>query len=214
MERQLQERLIGAAVLFVIAVIMVPAMFSGAPSHEAALPQDALAPGQLKTYEIDLQASSVAGSDEVAKIESPAAEPRDEITAPITDERADKTELASVPASAASSSSAVSASAVTKAVAPETIKLAQAKPDMAGDKAAGAGRFAVQVGSFGAQDKATQIAARIKSLGLSASVTPIKAGGKTLYRVRTGGFSERAAAETALKKIRSSYPEASIVPLG
>ncbi len=199
--------------LFVIAVIMVPAMFSGAPSHEAALPQDALAPGQLKTYEIDLQASSVAGSDEVAKIESPAAEPRDEITAPLTDERADeqpdKTEPTSVPASAVSS-----ASAVNKAVAPETIKLAQAKPDMAGDKAAGAGRFAVQVGSFGAQDKATQIAARIKSLGLSASVTPIKSGGKTLYRVRTGGFSERAAAETALKKIRGSYPEASIVPLG
>ena len=75
------------------------------------------------------------------------------------------------------------------------------------------GSWAVQIGSFGTKDKAQQVAGKLASIGFKASVTPVKTGDKTLYRVRTGAIAERAAANSALKKIDAAFPGASVVPL-
>lgn len=178
--------------------------------------------GMVKTYEIALQAGGA--------ISSPASEPESESESPPLNIEPPAAvpvgESPEVPASAhsqvaassaapvsregqapsASSSSAVSVAASSRS-SERTVPSRQPVSAASSDP----GRFAVQVGSFSSQDKAQQIAANLRSLGVSASVTPVKVGSKTLYRVRSGSVQGRAAAESALRKVRASYPEASIV---
>jgi DedD protein len=227
-DRQLKERLIGAAVLIAIAVILVPEMFSGSRQRSAATVPDSVNAGQLKTYQIDLQASSLdAAAPQATAVEPPAPTPQDEspmalnsqlpapVTAAIAPSRAPSRASSSAASTSSSSSVAVVSNhaAVSSAASSRTVATpGPSKPDTEKPKVA-AGRWVVQIGSFGAADKAQQIVARIKTQGFAASITPIKAGGKTLYRVRTGVLAERAAAEAALKKLKTSYPDASLVPL-
>ena len=70
----------------------------------------------------------------------------------------------------------------------------------------------VQVGSFGTREKAQQIVGTLKSRGYSAFTGPVTVGSKTLYRVRVGAATDRPSAEGLLQKLKSSYPESSVVP--
>lgn len=222
MERQLKERLIGAAVLLTAAVVMVPEMFSGPRSRpSAAAESESANSGQLKTYRIELQ--SQPPSTTAAAIDEPAERPQNETSsaassnAPMTTAEAgsssssssSQTALASVskPALPAKSVESVESEKSTdKPVSKPTGKPAEAiaKPTVDG--------WVVQVGSFAAQDKAQSIAKTLKSQGYSAYVGPVNVGNKTLYRVRVGAAAERPAAEATLRKLKTTYPAASVVP--
>ncbi|HEX2583540.1 MAG TPA: hypothetical protein VHL14_00290, partial [Steroidobacteraceae bacterium] len=77
MERQLKERLVGAAVLIAVAVIMVPEMFSGSGSHES---ENSKPPGnessassdsgQVKTYRIELQQREGSAASSVNSVQA------------------------------------------------------------------------------------------------------------------------------------------------
>jgi DedD protein len=213
-ERQLKERLIGAAVLVAIAVIMVPEMFSGPRSHQE-LASDAVAPaGQLKTYRVELQAAPHAATQSSVSpvappVEAPAEHPQNELTS----SSASSSSLA-----ASSASSAVSSAAAAKAV--ET-KLNEARPlpaksvetkSAASSAVWASTTWVVQVGSFGTREKAQQIVAKLKSQGYSAFTGPVTVANKTLYRVRVGAATDRPSAEGLLQKLKASYPESSVVP--
>ncbi len=241
-ERQLKERLIGAAVLLAAAVVMVPEMFSG-PASRPVVPETEVAPsGQLKTYRIELQsAQSVEAT--TAPVEQPAPEP-DMPVAP-----GEPAELAASSSSAAASASdgaamssarstEVLASVVSRPAAqpvekpiekpmakpaepvrppstetsPKTtvVKLPASSAMAQSDKSGAA--WAVQVGSFGTQEKAQEIAGKLKAQGYPAFVGPVKVGSKTLYRVRVSAGSERAKADATLQKLKAGYPGASVVP--
>lgn len=218
MERQLKERLIGAAVLVAVAVIMVPEMFSGSGSRPASTAATATPVSQLKTYRIELQSSRQPETPPQPPVAAPAERPQDELPAAPSHESAagesSSTPAAVEPAQAAStppvtvaaSTSASSATFPAKplASAPET----HAKPAGVAAEA----NWVVQIGSFGTQDKARQIATQLKAQGHAASVGPVSVNGKTLYRVRVGAAAERPAAEAALQKLKSAYPGASVVP--
>jgi DedD protein len=226
-ERQLKERLIGAAVLVAIAVIMVPEMFSGPRSHsEVAVDSASASSGQIKTYQIELQSAHSGAATSLAAVQEPvaqpAAQPRDE-TPPANERDGVESSGASSSASAApvanpprivtsSSVSAANESAPTapKPAAkpkPESVAETSAKPAMTNKQD---GEWVVQVGSFGGEDKARQIVAKLKGQGQPAYLGKVTVGGKTLYRVRVGTMPSRAAADAALQKIKASYPEASV----
>ncbi|MGE0189858.1 MAG: SPOR domain-containing protein [Steroidobacteraceae bacterium] len=212
MERQLKERLIGAAVLIAIVVILVPEMFSGSPRTTDPDTPDVVNSGQLKTYQIDLQASSVTAppvEEASPLVESPMPEPVSELQSSAS-VAAVTVEASNVEASSSSTSSSShsSTSRSTSVAASQP-----AVPTVSTSVNNRAGNWAVQIGSFGTQDRAQQIVAKLKSMGVVAAITPVKAGGKILYRVRTDGLAERAAADNALKKIRATYPDASVVPI-
>jgi DedD protein len=216
-ERQLKERLIGASVLIAIIVILVPEIFSGSrPRPDGSSTQDEVNPSQLKTYQIDLQSASEntppsePEQQAAQTVEPPAPEPR----LPIQDEPPQQS-LPSAVVAAGSVGSAAAVSATRAASSTTSRQQASSASQSAASHlpvASAGGRWAVQIGSFGAQARADQIAAKLKSMGYAASVTPIKASGKTLYRVRTGSLAERAAADIMLKKIKMSFPDASVVP--
>lgn len=211
MERQLKERLIGAAVLVAAAVVMVPEMFSGPRSHsEQAVASSSAGSGQIKTYHIELQSAHSAESTPVAVVEAPAPQPRDEATAPALVNAAESSSAASVSSQPPSIPEPVAPAA--KAVTPIAPAPSEAPVKASPGAKPAEGDWAVQVGSFAAQDKARQIVGKLKDQGYPAYLGTVTVGGKTLYRVRVGAMPKRAAAEATLQKLKSTYPGASVVP--
>ncbi len=213
--------------LIAIAVVLVPEMFSGSPSRTRETPAaDTANPAQFKTYQIELQPGSVV---------APPVQQAPPVVVAATRQSESSSEASSAPAessaSAAAQSSSQSSSQVRSSAAASSLasssqhssssvsSAAQKQPAIAPvspvnvTKKTDSGQWAVQIGSFGTKDKAQQVAGKLASLGFKASVTPVKTGDKTLYRVRTGAIAERAAANSALKKIDAAFPGASVVPL-
>ena len=230
MERQLKERLVGAAVLIAVAVIMVPEMFSGSGSRESAAPGSTTPgatasdagqvseSGQVKTYRIELQhRDTVSVSSESAAQASPV----------IADTRADaaaaNTPVAPPTAMAVSSSSVAHASASSStasiahpvpAVVASVRSSASSSAQMPTVANAATGTWSVQIGSFSTESAAKQVQANVKSEGFTAFLSSVDVGGKTLHRVRVGAFADRDAAQAALNKLKRTYSQAAIVSPG
>lgn len=66
------------------------------------------------------------------------------------------------------------------------------------------GDWVVQVASFGSQDAANQVRARLEALGHIVARDEIVRGQSLLYRLRTGPYPSRAAAEQALGQISAT----------
>src|SRR5690349_16782600 len=146
MERQLKERLVGAAVLIAVAVVMVPEMFSGSGSHEvenhktsSSEASDSSESGQLKTYRIDLQQRDTASPTQMAESSSSSR--------PVSLVDSGQRNVANVNAAHASSSAA---HATTPPATPSD------------------GGWSVQLGSFGAEANAKKIVADAKAHGFLA----------------------------------------------
>jgi cell division septation protein DedD len=69
----------------------------------------------------------------------------------------------------------------------------------------------VQLGSFSSKATADKLAKDWDAKGLQAFVMPVKSGNNTLYRVRLGPFSDRGAADDALRKTGSQVAGAAVV---
>lgn len=201
--------------LLAAAVVMVPEMFSGPPHPPAQLAGDtAASSGQIKTYHVELQSGDSAGVAPQSSIEPPASQPVDEVPTPPVDSAA--TESATAPEmTEVMSSSSASSSVPSREVAP-VVAAKPVAPPKAPDVATtpqGAGGWAVQIGSFGTQDKASQIVSKLQRQGYPAYLGTVTVSGKTLYRVRVGSMPARVAAEATLQKIKADYPGASVIPL-
>ena len=66
------------------------------------------------------------------------------------------------------------------------------------------GDWVVQVASFGSQDSANQVRARLEALGHIVARDEIVRGQTLLYRLRTGPYPSRTAAEQALAQISAT----------
>src|SRR6056297_689710 len=66
------------------------------------------------------------------------------------------------------------------------------------------GDWVVQVASFGSQDAANQVRARLETLGHIVARDEIVRGQSLLYRLRTGPYPSRAAADQALAQISAT----------
>lgn len=221
MERQLKERLIGAAVLVAIAVIMVPEMFSGPHPHtETAANSASASSGEIQTYRIELQSahSSPALAPEV--VQQPAPQPRDEVPAPVAESPV--TDSSSGSSASAKSTSSESIAGASSASSRSSNEPPRTRPDVKPKPAAAEsssnpvsakpdGEWVVQVGSFGTEDKARDIVAKLKGQGFAAYSGKVTVSGKTLYRVRVGATTSRAAAESSAQKIKATYPAATVV---
>lgn len=240
MERQLKERLIGAAVLVAVAVVLVPEMFSGSASRVASATQTAAvnlaaetdsstSSGQLKTFHIQLQDRDIATAPVAAPAASSAAaaetsEPDASApTAAATNAESLAMNNSSASASSASPSTTAAKGNVLKGSISVASNVATSKPSEAVSVKAepinkpaptDAKGWVVQIGSFSAEAKAKQIAASLKAKDYPAYSGPVTAKGKTLFRVRVGPLAERAAADELLKRLKGEYRDASVVPQG
>ena len=191
MERQLLERMIGAGVLLVALVVVVPAILDGRRAGEvepeapvaAPEPPDNGAPMRQITIRPDQQADAPPIARDAVETpaepepEPVAAEPEPE-PEPVAAEPEPAVEPE--PPAAPPRTEPPAAAKAEPEPAPEPVK-----PVVPPTPSIAAG-WVVQLGSFSSRENAQGLANRTRERGFDAYLMPIERSGKTLYRVRVG----------------------------
>ncbi len=198
MDAALRQRLIGAAVLILLAVVFVPMLLDGPPSQ-----------GEAQEVSLDIPPRP----HETRRL--PVDPDQTPTTAPATIDRSQPTApLADIP----TQSPSPSAVGLVPVVPPPTPTPAP-KPDRPPAAAPAApvvaavdepgGRYVVRFGSFGDRSNAERLVNRLNAAGIGSAVEPVTSGSRTLQRVRSKAMADRTAAEKVRLQARKALPEVS-----
>jgi cell division septation protein DedD len=208
MEDALKARLIGATVLVVLAVLLIPELLSGRKPAEPAAAQAGAGRG-TRTFTIELDgASGSPVATQVARSPAPTTAPAP--LSPPGSEAAQVAGEASAPAAAPQPKPAAAAPATAPEPRPEVV--AGPAPEPAPVQVIPArGGWAVQVGAFGSAEAANKLVSQLQSADFAAYVAPVSRSGKTLHRVRVGPVTERAGAEALVPALKARGLPATVV---
>lgn len=186
MDRQLAERMVGAACLLAVLVLVVPAILDGNPDSGATITHPAVEESlDLRTHTIRLdgaeRAPPVPTPRQVAPIPESAVQ-----SEPVPPPSAD-------PPAASSSSQAL-----------EPVPAREPVRPLAQEALAGSGDWVVQLGSFSRRDNADRLAAELQRKGFSVSVQGGGGSSGTLFRVLAGPGANRAAAEALAGRLAAA----------
>lgn len=193
MDRALKERVIGAAVLVVVAVLIVPVFLDG-PSGDAVNVQESIIlPGQdgegvrQKTIVLERDRDQpVPAARETTPLKTPTKEPQKAAT------------VAAKPATKPAETSATKPAPVA------------AKPTR--EVQSTTGMWAVQLGSFSNQANAERLAADLRKEGYAAFLSQLQTGSQKLHRVRVGPQKDRSSAESMASKLSAKGHKGQVVP--
>jgi DedD protein len=216
MEEPLKARLIGASILVLLAVALVPELLSG-PKNSAG---GAAAGGakSTRTVTIDL-GGAVADGARLEPGPETAAAPATTATLPTVASPAPAPALAPAPAAEAPVASApeeqpaVTAKAEAPPVRTPETRPAAIEPEVQASVPA-KGTFSVQVGAFGSEATARKLVADLEADGMPAYIAPLSKSGKTLHRVRAGPVPDRAAADKLAARLKARGLPVSVVSGG
>jgi DedD protein len=205
MDDALKARLIGAAVLVALAVLLIPELLSGRKQESAtAAPQVATARG-TRTFTIELAGGSqgstlteTPSTAPAAPLPVPQAAEAGPQPAPVTESQPERV------AQAAEPEPSPPATPAAKTPVPEPVS---APPPAIPAR----GGWAVQVGAFGSAASATKLVNQLQEAGYKAYVSPVARGGKTLHRVRVGPEAERSEAESLVAGLKVRGLPATVV---
>lgn len=185
MEIGMKERLIGAVVLVVLGIIVIPFFLKGSSpdsgvSQSVTLPpSDSTAPQQQYTLALS-PATAAAG-----------------------------TPLAPAAATAASQQPVLNPAPAQKPVVHDIPR----KPAPAAEAPAPRGKWTVQAGSYGSEANAGKVVSALAQQGFHAYISRFIKGGHIFYRVRVGPYADRAAADKAVAAVgRAYHGKAEVVP--
>ena len=187
-DTQLKQRLTGAAILVVVAVLLIPELLTGPKLSsdkpaEMSLPAAAAGDGApLRSYDIHIGDSANPSSSVVR-------EP---------------------PAEAPSVATQALQPPMARAVVPAPAKspVVTANDTSAPSQKSG---FAVQIGSFASRDSAERLAADLRRSRFSPYVSAVRTGARELYRVRVGPVADRLAADALAKQLAATGKTGSVV---
>lgn len=208
MERRAKERLIGASILVVLVVLIVPELLSGpkppAPPAAVLPAPSAATPDPVRTVTVDLATSKSTSADaDTAPVD--AAAPAS--AAPAS--AAGVAETASTPASSPLPGTGDAAAHRADAKAPS----APSRPLDSSPAAPISSRdWAVQLGSFANRGNAENLVHQLKAQGFQVYDSATGAGRAQRFRVRVGPLPDRAAAERTIAKLKALKHAASVVP--
>ena len=126
-----------------------------------------------------------------------------------------RTAHADKPTRAATEKSVKSAAAEKSAKSVKSAKSTGTGKSGAGSAAGAASEtgWAVQLGVFASKDNAERLALEVRVKGFKASVSPVRSGGRTLYRVRVGPAADRSAAQELQSRLKAvGRPVGTVVP--
>jgi cell division septation protein DedD len=233
MDRSLKARLIGASLLVLVVVLVVPELLSGRKAATTETPGAAdttLNNGPTRTYTIELgEAGSAAAADanlprpympesSPLAAERPAraqASPsdRDDTAAarpPVASTAA--REVAAPRGTKPATAGSERGSGRTDTVAGTASAPAEAEPPTAsGNAGPSRGTWSVQVGAFGSAASARKLVEQLEADGFAAYVSAVARNGKSLHRVRVGPESARAAADALAGRLKARGLPVSLV---
>lgn len=199
MDRALKERIIGAVVLVVFVVLIVPVFLDGPPEDSEIVSERVLLPGQedQKSQTVVLDRNR---TQPVPAATAPAPTPASQEPArqePERQEPAQEDDVAEQP------KPAVVQEKPAEKVAP------QPAPAQA---ASTTGMWAVQLGSFSNKENAEKLAADLRKQGYAAFLSQLTTGNGQLHRVRIGPQKDRDSAEEMAKRLAKVGQEGQVVP--
>ena len=200
MQRRLKERLIGAAVLVMLAVIFIPMILDDTTHTESTITKTNIPPKPETEF-----SSRIVPLEDNKEPESNAAAEVQETTAPA----ATHTESTAVetappetsPVAETSDQEAVATSNANQATAATTAEKPDIKP-ASGKSDIGLTAWVVQLGSFSSEKNANNLNDDLHKAGFSSFVEPIKQGGSVVYRVRVGPELQRSDAQKLKDRLR------------
>jgi DedD protein len=187
MDRRVKERLVGATILVVVMVLLVPELLSG-PKPSAVPVSNPAEP--VRNVTVDLSTQSVAAV-------TPAQEPA--------------VSAAESAASTASMPPSAMAPSTPKTDAPPAVLETPSPPPTSTATTATHRSWAVQVGSFASRGNADKSVRQLKAWGYSVYVLTSGSGASLRHKVRIGPMADRGAAERAVAKLKALKVTASIV---
>jgi DedD protein len=189
-DRALKERVIGAAVLVILAVLVVPVFLDGPPDDTEIVSESVTLPGQnnqdrkQQTIVLDRERSQPVPATRAPSPAPPppAAETARQASAAESEAPAQETAAAPAPAAAPPTDSSPT------------------------------GMWAVQLGSFSNKDNAERLAADLRDQGFAAFLSQLPTDGGQLQRVRVGPQKDRDSAEAVAGQLAKAGHEGSVVP--
>ena len=197
MERALKERIIGAVVLVVFVVLVVPVFLDGPPQDGEVVTERVLLPGQ----DADDTRTVILNNDRTEPVptssgvqakasEPPAAQPE------ATPARETEQPVARVTPD------------------PETTPPEPAPQPAPQEQpvTSATGMWAVQLGSFSSKENAEKLAADLRKQGYAAFLSQLQTASGVLHRVRIGPQKDRASAEEMAARLLKVDIKGQVVP--
>jgi DedD protein len=216
LDTALRNRLTGAVILVLLAVLLLPELLTGAggTATRTPSPADATPEGDapLQTLQIDLSgtARGPAGS----------ALPPPEVTDGLADdlevEPAAPPPVVRLPVPEASTTAPQAAAPPTAApptavLPPTVVAPPTTAPPAPAPVDPTATRFYVQVGTFATRERAETAQKDLARRGFKVIINETTSGARRLHRVRVGPVADRAAAVALEAQLRSLAPDRAIV---
>ena len=205
MERALKERIIGAVVLVVFVVLIVPIFLDGPPEEGEIVSERVLLPGQddqdTKTVVLQRERSEPMPAATSPAAAGAAGEAR---TPPAAADAAEPEET----------KADVSPPAETRAEAVEEPPPPRPKPQTEAPRpaASATGMWAVQLGSFSNEQNAEKLAADLRKQGYAAFLSQLQTSGGVMQRVRIGPQKDRESAEEMAARLLKVGHKGQVVP--
>ncbi len=182
MHQHLKERLVGAAVLVIIAVIFIPMLLTG------PIDNDSIANSNIPDRPTEKFNAKLIPLTELTKPALP-----DELDVPAKEEQT-SAEITQ------NSDSTGSAEVILETKIPNKTQ----QKNTAKDKQVGLTAWVVQLGSFSSKVNADKLNLTLRKSGFPAFVEPLKQEDEIVYRVRVGPELLRSDADALLKKIKEN----------
>jgi DedD protein len=231
MDRRVKERLVGASILAVLLVLIVPELLSG-PAPAPVRPRlPATAPEPVRNVTVDLSTSKPQMPEpaDAAETAAPTAQPPDvrgpgaanaaaggdASTGPDTDIASNAAPPRGTAREGMSPAGAPPAAVLPRAVPNAPLEAAPPAPAPSATtpKSALSGHaWAVQLGSFASRANAEKLVRQLKAQGFSVYLVSGGSGHSLRYRVRVGPMADRGAATQAIAKLKSLGQGGSLVP--
>ena len=217
MDRALKERIIGAIVLVVFVVLVVPVFLDGPPPDNDVISEPVPLPGQEQQpvkvivlerdrtepvpSTVDTQPAEAVPA-QVQAAESSMAEAAAQQPAPEPEPKVEPEPAPSEPPETAS--------------APVQANESEPEPREAAPirraTSSATGMYAVQLGSFSSAENANRLAADLRQKGFAAFLSKTESGGEELHRVRIGPQKDRPAAEAMAARLEDAGHSGQVVP--
>jgi len=196
MDRALQERIIGAAVLVLVVVLVVPVFLDGPSGDGETVNERVPLPGQsdqeTKTIVLERDRSSPVPANGGAEPAQTEAQPKPVVVEPETEPEPEQ-----------------QAEVVQQKPEPEPEKPPSQAPAAA---PSATGMWAVQLGSFGNKENAERLAADLRTQGFAAFLSQLTTSSGQLHRVRIGPQKDRESAEAMAERLAKAGHTGKVLP--
>jgi DedD protein len=190
MDRALKERIIGAIVIVLFVVLVVPIFLDGPTNDGEMVSEQVPLPGQ------------VGEDNRTIVLERDRTEP-----VPAANSSSPPPEVTRQPVQQPAQKAPPPAQAEPKVATAATPTAQQSSPP-----ASSTGMWAVQLGSFGSQANADKLAAELRKQGFAAFLSQLSTDSGELHRVRIGPQKDRESAEAMAERLRKAGHKGQVVP--